>query len=234
MLNTYPEAEPAADLGFPWWLQVTHFVNFLFLGLLVRSAWEILASHPRLYWRKDCGPGTEWLRFTKDQVPSEVGAFTARDDQRTLHPLVSLPGRARIGIGRAWHGLVTPLWVLNGLIYVVLLFATLQWRRLGVDDYLRGLRRPVDRAFPALRRPAAVHVLLRRHRARAAGDPHRSGDVAGGRGPLPPVPQALRRPAGGAVAPLHRNGDLRGLRRHACRAGLRGLPGAQPGAHDDG
>ncbi len=120
----------AVELGFPWWLQVTHFVNFLFIGLLVRSGWEVLASHPRLYWRNDCGPDTEWLKFTKDRVPHEIGAFTARDDQRTLSPLISLPGRAGIGVGRAWHGLVTPLWILNGLVYVVLLFGTGQWRRL--------------------------------------------------------------------------------------------------------
>ena len=118
------------DAGFPWWLQVTHLLNFLFLGLLVRSGWEILASHPRLYWKNGCAPGTEWLKFTKDKVPEEVGAFTARDDQRSLHPLVSLPGRAKIGLGRAWHGIVTTVWVLNGLLYVVLLFGTGQWRRL--------------------------------------------------------------------------------------------------------
>lgn len=117
-------------LGFPWWLQVTHYLNFLFLGLLVRSGWEILASHPRLYWRNDCGPDTEWLKFTKDKVSHEIGAFTARDDQRDLHPLISLPGRAKIGIGRAWHGIVTTLWILNGAIYVTLLFGTGQWRRL--------------------------------------------------------------------------------------------------------
>ncbi len=123
-------AESGAQWGFPWWLQVTHFLNFLFIGLLVRSGWEILASHPRLYWRGDCGPGTEWLKFTRDEVPAEVGAFTARDDQRNLHPLISLPGRAKIGLGRAWHGIVTILWVLNGVVYVVLLFGTGQWRRL--------------------------------------------------------------------------------------------------------
>jgi methionine sulfoxide reductase catalytic subunit len=131
MLDAHPPTVLAAtELGFPAWLQVTHFVNFLFLGLLVRSGWEILASHPRLYWRNDCGPGTEWLKFTKDRVPEEVGAFTARDDQRRLHPLISLPGNGAIGLGRAWHGLVTSLWVLNGLIYVFLLFATDQWRRI--------------------------------------------------------------------------------------------------------
>jgi DMSO/TMAO reductase YedYZ molybdopterin-dependent catalytic subunit/thiosulfate reductase cytochrome b subunit len=127
---TMVQVRGATELGFPGWLQVTHFLNFLFLGLLLRSGWEILASHPRLYWRNDCGPGTEWLRFTKDKVPLEVGAFTARDDQRSLHPLVALPGRAKIALGRAWHGLVTMLWVLNGLVYVVLLFGTGQWRRI--------------------------------------------------------------------------------------------------------
>ncbi|HLN77477.1 MAG TPA: molybdopterin-dependent oxidoreductase [Nocardioidaceae bacterium] len=131
MFDPYIQVAPVAtESGFPWWLQVTHLVNFLFLGLLVRSGWEILASHPRLYWRNDCGPGTEWMKFTKDEVPEEIGAFTARDDQRELHPLISLPGRAKIGIGRAWHGLVTVLWVLNGLLYVVLLFGTGQWRRI--------------------------------------------------------------------------------------------------------
>ena len=130
MFDAYLGSAAPTTLDFPWWLQVTHFVNFLFLGLLLRSGWEILASHPRLYWRNDCGPGTEWLKFTKDRVPLEIGAFTARDDQRSLHPLISLPGRAKIGIGRAWHGLVTGLWVLNGLVYVVLLFATGQWRRI--------------------------------------------------------------------------------------------------------
>lgn len=115
---------------FPWWLQITHFLNFLFIGLLIRSGWEVLASHPRLYWRNDCGPDTQWLKFTKDKVPHEVGAFTARDDQRSLSPLISLPGRGKIGLGRAWHGLVTSLWILTGLVYVVLLFATDLWRRL--------------------------------------------------------------------------------------------------------
>ena len=27
------------ELGFPAWLRITHFLNFLFLGLLIRSGW---------------------------------------------------------------------------------------------------------------------------------------------------------------------------------------------------
>lgn len=59
MFDPYIQVAPVAtESGFPWWLQVTHLVNFLFLGLLVRSGWEILASHPRLYWRS-----RSWLRW---------------------------------------------------------------------------------------------------------------------------------------------------------------------------
>ncbi len=118
------------ELGFPAWLRITHFLNFLFLGLLIRSGWEIIATHPRMYWRNDCGPGTEWIRFTKRKVPAEEGAYMARDDECSLSPLISLPGRKNIGAGRHWHALVTMLWLVNGLTYVALLFGTGQWRRL--------------------------------------------------------------------------------------------------------
>ena len=59
-------AEPS---GFPTWLRVTHYINFLFIVLLVRSGLQILADHPRLYWNVHCTPGTEWLRLTPVEVP---------------------------------------------------------------------------------------------------------------------------------------------------------------------
>src|SRR5689334_12152698 len=57
--------------GFPAWLRLTHYVNFLFLVLLVRSGLQILADHPRLYWNVHCTPGTEWLRLTPVEVPKD-------------------------------------------------------------------------------------------------------------------------------------------------------------------
>lgn len=86
---------------FPAWLRITHFINFIMMGFLIRSGWEVLASHPRLYWNNHCTPGSEWIKFTKDKVSTVPGEFTARDDQRSLHPLISLPGRGEIGLGRA-------------------------------------------------------------------------------------------------------------------------------------
>ncbi|MCL2781813.1 MAG: molybdopterin-dependent oxidoreductase [Actinomycetia bacterium] len=115
---------------FPVWLRTEHLINFVLVGLLMRSGWEVVASHPRLYWRNDCGPGTEWLHFTKDKVPDEIGAFTARDDQRNISPMLTLPGRAEIGLGRAWKALLTSAWVILGVVYIVGLFSTGQWRTL--------------------------------------------------------------------------------------------------------
>jgi sulfoxide reductase catalytic subunit YedY len=108
--------------GFPAWLRVTHYVNFLFLVLLVRSGLQILMDHPRLYWNVHCTPGTEWARFTPVEVPKDR-VWTAKDDSRYLSPWIGLPGyRHTIGMARHWHFLSVLFWVGNGLVFVVLLF----------------------------------------------------------------------------------------------------------------
>jgi DMSO/TMAO reductase YedYZ molybdopterin-dependent catalytic subunit/thiosulfate reductase cytochrome b subunit len=116
--------------GFPAWLRITHYVNFLFLILLVRSGLQILADHPRLYWNVHCTPGTEWLRLTPVEVPKDR-VWTAKDDSRYLSPWIGLPGyRHTVGMARHWHFLSVLFWVGNGLVFVVLLFGTGQWKRL--------------------------------------------------------------------------------------------------------
>jgi DMSO/TMAO reductase YedYZ molybdopterin-dependent catalytic subunit/thiosulfate reductase cytochrome b subunit len=116
--------------GFPAWLRITHYVNVLFLILLVRSGLQILADHPRLYWNVHCTPGTEWLRLTPVEVPKDC-VWTAKDDSRYLSPWIGLPGyRHTVGMARHWHFLSVLFWVGNGLVFVVLLFGTGQWKRL--------------------------------------------------------------------------------------------------------
>jgi hypothetical protein len=39
---------PPIPHGFPAWLRLTHFLNFFFMMLLVRSGLSILMDHPRL------------------------------------------------------------------------------------------------------------------------------------------------------------------------------------------
>lgn len=120
----------ATAQGFPPWLRVTHYVNFLFLILLIRSGLQILADHPRLYWNVHCTPGTEWLRLTPVEVPKDR-VWTAKEDARYLSPWIGLPGyRHTIGMARHWHFLSVLFWVGNGLLYAFLLFGTGQWRRL--------------------------------------------------------------------------------------------------------
>ena len=123
-------ATAAQPSGFPAWLRITHYVNFLFLVLLIRSGLQILADHPRLYWNVHCTPGSEWLRLTPVEVPNDR-VWTSKDDCRYLSPWIGLPGyRHTVGMARHWHFLSVLFWVGNGVVFVVLLFATPQWERL--------------------------------------------------------------------------------------------------------
>jgi methionine sulfoxide reductase catalytic subunit len=123
-------SDDAAWFGFPLWLRLTHYLNFLFLTLLIRSGIQILSDHPRLYWNKHCTPGSEWLKFTKNVVPKDR-LWTSMDEAVNVSPWIALPGgRHNLGIGRHWHFLAVAFWALNGLVYVAFLFGTNGWPRL--------------------------------------------------------------------------------------------------------
>src|ERR1043166_4460874 len=126
-----PTETAAALHGFPAWLRLTHYVNFLCMVLLIRSGLQILMDHPRLYWNVHCTPGTEWLRLTPVEVPKDR-VWTAKDDSRSLSPWIGLPGyRHTIGMARHWHFLSVLFWVGNGAVFMILLLATDQWKRLA-------------------------------------------------------------------------------------------------------
>lgn len=132
----------ATGLGFPEWVRLTHFFNILFLSLLVRSGIEILGGHPMLYWNDHSAPGSEWVRFTTKRMPSGE-LWTAEDEKQPYSPLVALPGRDHLGLGRYWHFAALGGWVLTGVLYVVLLFLGPQWQRL-VPTSLDILPKAVD------------------------------------------------------------------------------------------
>lgn len=122
-----PVGEPQ---GFPGWLRATHYVNFMLLILLIRSGLQILMDHPRLYWNLHCTPGTEWLRLTPVVVPRDR-VWTAKEDARYLSPWIGLPGRRHtVGMARHWHFLSVLFWVVNGIVFVVVLLSGNQWKRL--------------------------------------------------------------------------------------------------------
>jgi len=121
---------PSDPIGFPWWLRLSHWVNFFFLITIIRSGLSILADHPRLYWNNGCSPGSEWLRFTPLQIPQNK-VWTAKEDARYLSPILGLPGyRHTVGLARSWHFINVPFFLLNGVIFIILLFITDQWKRL--------------------------------------------------------------------------------------------------------
>jgi methionine sulfoxide reductase catalytic subunit len=98
--------------------------------MLIRSGLSILADHPRLYFNNDCTPGSEWIRLTPIQVPTDR-LWTAKDDNRYISPIVATPGyRHTVGVARSWHFLDVYGFVFTGILFVVMLFDTEQWRRL--------------------------------------------------------------------------------------------------------
>ena len=120
----------AGPHGFPVWVRYCHFFNFLFVMMLIRSGLSILVDHPRLYFNDGCTPGSEWIRFTPLKVPRDR-LWTAKDDARYISPLVGTPGyRHTIGIARVWHFIDVHGFIITGILFVIMLFDTEQWRRI--------------------------------------------------------------------------------------------------------
>jgi len=104
-LAEYPGASPlpaGAPVGFPAWLAWQHGLNVFFILFIVRSGWQIrTAGRPTMFWTR-----------------RNIGALRTRR------------APARMGINVWLHLTVDVLWVLNGLVFYALLFATGQWVRI--------------------------------------------------------------------------------------------------------
>ncbi|HZP16272.1 MAG TPA: molybdopterin-dependent oxidoreductase, partial [Nocardioides sp.] len=115
--------------GFPAWLDAQHFLNLFLMVFIIRAGIQILADHPRLYWTRHSTPGRDWFRIQKPVPPDPL--WTAKQDSISLPRHVGLPGiRHSIGLARWWHLGTDTLWLINGLVYYALLFASGHWRRL--------------------------------------------------------------------------------------------------------
>jgi sulfoxide reductase catalytic subunit YedY len=150
--------------GFPVWIDAAHYLNLLFMVFLARSGIQILASFPRLYLKDDCAPGHEILRFTCKKVPTDR-IHQSLDEEADVSSWLALPGgkgaAGGLGVGRHWHLLALAAWILTGVVYIVLLFSTDQWRRLvpatwsivpgavhSADMYLHFQLAPPSPGFP--------------------------------------------------------------------------------------
>ena len=135
--GTSSDYVPSVNSGFPWWLRWQHFFNLIFMLFIIRAGLQILADHPRLYFNSGSRPGTEWLRL-RGPVPADRmdpnkahEAWTAKDDSVALPRWLGIPGfRHSIGLARWWHFSFDLLWLVNGVVFFILLFSTGQWQRL--------------------------------------------------------------------------------------------------------
>ena len=99
-LTRYPgeyELPETAEPGFPAWVQWTHFLNFFFLVLIVRSGLQVrFQQKPDAYWTPKWAKG----------------------------------GEGKVSLAAWFHQSLDVLWLLNGVIFVVLLFVTGHWMRI--------------------------------------------------------------------------------------------------------
>lgn len=114
---------------FPFWLRFAHFINIIFIVLLIRSGIEILSALPKLYWNEHARPGTEWLKFTRKKVPKDR-LWISLEEEESFPSWIALPGRKNLGLGRHWHFFSIIFWILNGAAYYILLFSSNEWQRL--------------------------------------------------------------------------------------------------------
>lgn len=103
-MRTYPgqsELPAGAPVGLPAWLGWQHFLNMFFMVLIIRSGWQV---------RTQARPPAMWVR-------NNAGRFKTKNPPK------------RISISLWSHYAFDTLWLMNGITFVILLFATGQWMR---------------------------------------------------------------------------------------------------------
>lgn len=119
------------SIDFPFWLRFAHFINLIFITLLIRSGIEILSALPKLYFNDDARPGTEWIKFTRKKIPGDKNKlWTSLDEEESFSSWIALPGHKNLGLGRHWHFFSMIFWFANGVAYYILLFTSGEWIRL--------------------------------------------------------------------------------------------------------
>ena len=116
-------------LDFPIWIRFAHFINIIFITLLIRSGIEILSALPKLYWNEHAIPGTEWIKFTKKKMPQDK-LWISLEEEESFSSWIALPGHKNLGLGRHWHFFSIIFWIANGAVYCILLFTSDEWQRL--------------------------------------------------------------------------------------------------------
>jgi thiosulfate reductase cytochrome b subunit len=113
----FPGSGPVATdtpEGLPAWLNWQHFLNAFFMVLIIRTGWQV---------RTTTRPSGHWTRNNSGLI-------------KTSRP------PKKISLDLWLHLTLDTLWVLNGTIYIVLLFASGHWKRIvptSVDVFPNAL-----------------------------------------------------------------------------------------------
>ncbi len=103
-ISTYRGTTPLpadAPIGIPAWLGWQHFLNFFFLLFVIRTGWIIRSKkRPPAFWTPTK------FRLNKDKPAKRMGLY------------------------HWFHIQMDFLWVLNGVVFIVMLFVTGQWMRI--------------------------------------------------------------------------------------------------------
>lgn len=102
---TYPgqsELPATAPVGFPAWVGWQHFLNMFFIVLIIRSGWQVRTAKR---------PPAHWTRNNKGLVKTRNSPV-------------------KISLDLWFHLTLDALWVLNGLIFIIVIFVTGQWLRI--------------------------------------------------------------------------------------------------------
>lgn len=121
--------EFSSATDFPYWIRFAHFINIIFITILIRSGIEILSSLPKLYWKDNALPGTEWIKFTKKKDLPKDKLWISLEEEEDYSPFIALPGHKNLGLGRHWHFFSAIFWGINGIAYYILLFTSEEWKR---------------------------------------------------------------------------------------------------------
>jgi len=151
------------ELGFPLGIRLTHWFNFLFMTMLIRSGMDIVSAFPKFYWNEGCVPGTEWLSLARKKMP-EGELWTSYDEMEDWPTWLALPGGSKFGLGRSWHFATAIGWTFTGLLFVAALFASDQWHRLVPTSW---------QVFPDALATANDYLHLRLQHPGEKGDGHR-------------------------------------------------------------
>ncbi|NUL44445.1 hypothetical protein F7P69_04450 [Cellulosimicrobium funkei] len=98
----------AAPEGMPWWMGWQHFFNMFLMVLIIRTGLQV---------RNERKPPAYWT--------AKKGSF--------FSPKGNTP--KKVSLTQWLHQSLDVLWVVNGLIFVILLFATGHWMRIVPTDW---------------------------------------------------------------------------------------------------